>query len=92
MVETNAVFRSGSLVPVMAGPVPREIYPLLARVCGEQELVSEGIAVRDTGRIFAAFVNDPLVTCSLSDAHRLFLEMCENTKEYLSMYDFSSEI
>lgn len=91
VVETNAVFRSGSLVPVMAGPVPGGIYPMIARVCGEQELISEGIAARDTNRIFAAFVNDPLVTCSLSDARRLFREMCENTREYLSMYDLLGE-
>ncbi len=86
VVETNAVFRSGSLVPVFAGPVPSEIHPLITRICAEQELVSEGIAGRDLGKIFAAFANDPLVTCGLSDAGRLFQEMCENTKEYLSMY------
>jgi len=86
VVETNAVFRSGSLVPVFAGPVPSEIHPLITRICAEQELVSEGIAGRDLGKIFAAFANDPLVTCGLADAGRLFQEMCENTKEYLSMY------
>ncbi|MDE6814593.1 MAG: alpha-glucosidase/alpha-galactosidase [Lachnospiraceae bacterium] len=86
VVETNAVFRCGSLDPVLAGPVPSEIYPLVVRICGEQELISEGIAGRDLGKIFAAFANDPLVTCGLSDAGRLFQEMCENTKEYLSMY------
>lgn len=88
VVETNAVFCSGSVTPVMAGPVPCEIYPLISRICGEQELLSEGIARRDLTRIFAAFVDDPLVTCSLSDARRLFEEMCENTRAYLSMYDF----
>lgn len=89
VVETNAVFCSGSVTPVMAGPVPREIYPLIARICGEQELLSEGIAQRDLRMIFAAFANDPLVTCSPGDARRLFQEMCEHTREYLSMYDFS---
>lgn len=92
VVETNAVFRSGSLIPVLAGPVPREIFPMIARICGEQEVISDGIAARDTGKIFTAFANDPLVTCSLCDAHKLFKEMCENTKEYLSMYDFSDEL
>lgn len=91
VVETNAVFRSGSLTPVFAGAIPTEIFPMIARICGEQELVSEGIAARDMGKIFAAFANDPLVTCSLCDARRLFREMCENTKEYLSMYDLSGD-
>lgn len=91
VVETNAVFRAGSLTPVLAGPVPSEIYPLISRICGEQELVSEGIAIRDLNKIFAAFANDPLVTCSLADAKRLFMEMCKNTEKYLSMYDLSTE-
>ncbi len=91
VVETNAVFRSGSLTPVLAGAVPVELFPMIARVCGEQEVISEGIAKRDVKKIFAAFANDPLVTCSLCDARRLFREMCENTKEYLSMFDFSGD-
>lgn len=86
VVETNAVFRAGSLTPVFAGPVPAEIYPLISRICSEQELVSDGIAHRDLAKIFAAFANDPLVTCSLEDAAKLFEEMCQNTKKYLTMY------
>lgn len=89
VVETNAVFRAGSLVPVLAGPIPLEIYALVSRICGEQELTFEGIISRNLDKIFAAFINDPLVTCSLSDARILFKEMCENTKEYLSMYEFA---
>jgi len=87
VVETNAVFRANSLKPVFAGPVPKEIYPLISRICSEQELVSDAIAERDLDKIFAAFANDPLVTCSLADAKKLFKEMCENTKAYLSMYN-----
>lgn len=86
VVETNAVFRSDSVTPVFAGEIPKEIYPLVSRICGEQEAVSDAIAKRDVKAILAAFTNDPLVTCSLSDAEKLFYEMCENTKEYLTMY------
>lgn len=89
VVETNAVFRAGSLQPVFAGPVPKEIYPLVSRVCAEQELVSDGIAERDLNKIFCAFANDPLVTCAVEDARKLFKEMCENTREYLGMYDLT---
>lgn len=88
VVETNAVFRSNSLTPVFAGPIPKEIYALVSRICAEQELVSEGIAERDPEKIFSAFANDPLVTCSVEDARKLFEEMCENTKKYLTMYEF----
>ena len=71
-----------------AGKIPAAIYPLVSRICAEQELVSEGIAQRDLNKIFIAFANDPLVTCGMEDAKKLFDEMCENTKKYLTMYPF----
>ena len=86
VVETNASFRSDSITPVFAGEIPKAIYPLVSRVCGQQEILSEAIAKRDLNEIFNVFANDPLVTCSISDAKKLFDEMCENTKEYLKMY------
>ena len=89
VVETNAVFSDRSVTPVLAGEIPQEIYPLVSRICAEQELVSEGIAKRDLNMIFNAFVSDPLVTCSYEDAKALFKEMVLNTKEYLTSYDLS---
>ncbi len=86
IVETNAVFRAGTLTPVFAGEIPESIYPLVSRVCAQQENISQAIAERDIDKIFACFVNDPLVTCSLSDAKALFNEMVENTKKYLTSY------
>lgn len=91
VVETNAVFASDNVTPVFAGAIPSEIYPLVSRVCGEQEEVAAAIAERDLNRIFAAFVNDPLVTCTYDEAKVLFKEMVENTKEYLSMYNLDWE-
>lgn len=89
VVETNATFRSNEVLPVMAGPIPQPIYALIARVCGEQEEVSDAIANRDLHRIFNAFANDQLVTCSYEDTKKLFKEMVENTKSYLESYDLS---
>ncbi len=89
VVETNAVFSDDSVTPVFAGEIPSEIYPLIARVCGEQEEISAAIAERDLGRIFNAFASDPLTTCSYDEAKALFKEMVENTKDYLGMYDLS---
>jgi alpha-galactosidase len=86
VVETNAVFTSGTVTPVQAGDIPQSIYPLIAPICAEQEMVSEGIANRDVGLIFNAFATDPLVTCSLDDAKLLFAEMVQNTKAYLTDY------
>ncbi len=89
VVETNAVFGAGTVTPVMAGEIPQSIYPLVSRVCGEQEALNDAIARRDVHDILTIFQNDPLVTCSLSDAKKLFREMCENTKKYLTSYDLS---
>lgn len=88
VVETNAVFCADTVTPVLAGEIPKEIYSLVSRICGEQEALSEAIADRDVKRILNIFINDPLVTCSMADAEKLFYEMCENTKEYLSMYQW----
>jgi len=89
VVETNAAFRSNEVAPVMAGEVPVEIYPLISRICAEQELVSKAIANRDLDMIFYAFAADPLVTCCYDDAKKLFKEMVLNTKKYLTSYDLS---
>ncbi len=87
VVETNAIFRSDELKPVFAGNIPNEIYPLVAKICSEQEAVSDAVAKRDLGAIFNAFASDPLVTCSIKDAKKLFDEMVENTKDYLTDYN-----
>lgn len=87
VVETNAVFRSSSLTPVFAGNIPKQIYPMIARISSQQEMISEGCAKRDMKLLFNAFINDPLVTCSIADAKKLFDEMCFNTKVYLKSYN-----
>lgn len=87
VVETNAVFRANNMTPVFAGEIPQSIYPLIARVSGEQQMVSDAIAERDLEKIFMAFANDPLVTCGIENARKLFDEMCQNTKKYLTMYN-----
>lgn len=86
VVETNAVFRDNSLVPVLAGEIPSQIYPLVSRVCGVQEMVAEAIEKRDLELAFLAFCSDPLVNISTCEARKLFDKMIENTKHYLKMY------
>lgn len=89
VVETNAMFRANTLTPVFAGEIPESILPLVSRVATQQENISAAVAERDLEKIFSCFLNDPLVTCSPSDARKLFIEMCENTKQYLSSYNLS---
>ena len=88
VVETNASFTSGNVTPVIAGEIPKEIYPMISRICTMQEILSDAIAQRDVEKIFNVFSNDPLVTCNLDDARELFFKMLNNTKAYLKDYEF----
>lgn len=83
VVETNASFRDNSLIPLLAGNIPMEIYPLISRVCGEQEMIVEAGITRNLELAFNAFVNDPLVTIDVKSARELFDKMIKNTKAYL---------
>ena len=86
VVESNARFCSDTVKPVMAGEIPESIYPLISRACSQQEALDKAIAARDLEAIFCVFCNDPLVTCGMEDARKLFDTMCQNTKKYLSSY------
>lgn len=86
VVETNAVFSDDSMRPVMAGDIPKEIYPLISRVCGNQEIIAEATKTRNLQLAFSAFVNDPLVRLPLNKAKELFNKMIEKTSEYLKEY------
>ena len=87
VVETNAVFASDSVTPVMAGSLPTAIYPLITRIVAEQEQVVEAALTRDLDLAFNAFTNDPLVTVNTTTARALFDEMLQNTKTYLKNYN-----
>jgi len=86
VVETNAVFRDDTVTPVFAGPIPMSIYSQITRALAEQEMVVEAAMERNLEKAYAAFRNDPLVNIPDSDARKLFDEMVENTKDYLSEY------
>lgn len=86
VVETNAVFRDNSLVPVLAGNVPEAVHGLVARVCDAQQTVVKACMNRDLDLAFKAFVNDPLVTINTVEAKKLFDEMVANTSEYIKDY------
>ena len=86
VVETNAVFRDGCLTPVFAGEIPVEIDALVRRIANAQLLLAEAGRERDLEKAFLAFINDPLVNLSFDQARKLFDEMVENTKSYLTEY------
>ena len=86
VVETNAHFTRDRVSPVQSGEIPPAVNQLVSKICYEQLAILEAVEKRDLGLAFAAFTSDPLTTCSLADARKLFDEMVENTKSYLSMY------
>lgn len=86
VVETNARFCADTVKPLFAGEIPASILPLIHRASAQQEALNEAIAARDLEQIFCVFANDPLVTCGMADARKLFDQMCENTKKYLGSY------
>lgn len=90
VVETNAAFTCGSVTPVMGGDIPMEIYPLISRICGNQEIIINACINRDLELAFSAFANDPLVRLPLDKARELFNQMVRNTAKYLPDYDLST--
>jgi len=87
VVETNALFRKNSLTPVIAGELPSWVNGLVLRHVNDQETIVRAGLTKNKDLAFDAFVNDPLVTCSMEDSKALFKEMLDNTKDYLKGWD-----
>ncbi len=87
VVETNAIFRDGCLRPVFAGNVPGEFAALVQHNAEQQLQVAQGAKERDLERVFLAFMTDPQIAIPAADARKLFDEMIENTKAYLTDYN-----
>ena len=86
VVETNASFRDDSVNPIFAGPVPEGVWQLISRHADEQTMIARAGRERNLELAFKAFVNDPLLNLDFPTARRMFDEMVENTKKYLSEY------
>lgn len=88
VVETNAVFGSDSVQPVMAGRLPDELNSLVSRHVYNQETLLKAALRKDRALAFRAFVNDPLLSGLTPDqAEELFATMLDNTKAYLPGWD-----
>ncbi len=88
VVETNAVFTANSVTPTLA-ELPANVYPLVSRVCGNQQILVQAALERDLDKAFLAFSNDSLVRLPLDKARELFVRMLKNTEKYLDSYDLS---
>jgi len=83
IVETNALFQADCVRPVVAGKLPQSVNGLVVRHIYNQETIVTAGLKKDYELAFTAFINDPLVTISLSDAELLYIEMLNNTRAYL---------
>lgn len=90
IVETNALFTSGTVTATLAGAVPKEIHSLISRVCANQQIITEAAMNRDLNLAFTAFLNDPLMKLTTEKAKELYIRMLNNTSKYLSDYDLNS--
>lgn len=91
VVEVNHVFDNNCVRPILANPLPAPVTDLIRPCVESLEECYQGIKTRDLGRIFNAFMAQPMV-CDLSrpDGERLFREMVFGTSEYLDpWYDLS---
>jgi alpha-galactosidase len=86
VVETNAYFTSGSVVPMFAGEMPSPILGLTERIVANQQMLVEAVRRRDLDLAFEAFINDPQKTLDMPTSRKLFREMLDNTRAYLGMY------
>jgi alpha-galactosidase len=83
IIETNAVFEKDHIAPVFAGKLPDDVKALLdPHIQNQADIMESGVNYNKELAI-KAFLNDPLMTISESNARKLFDEMLENTKAYL---------
>ena len=68
---------NGGLSFIVSGlcGLPSDVLSLVSRISNKQEAVIEGIFTKDKELVLDAFCNDPLVTCSLEDARKLYQEI-----------------
>ncbi len=72
---------------MFAGEMPPAILGLTERIVANQQMIVEAVQKRDLSLAFEAFINDPQNTLDMPTSRKLFDEMIENTKKYLTMYD-----
>ena len=84
VVETNALFGLDRIEPVHAGPLPKNILPLVARHVYDQEntLITALTCDRKLG--LTTFLNDPqMAFVKPEDGKKLFDDMLENQRAWL---------
>ena len=72
--------RKDEIVPSVASDPPLAVRQMISHVSDVQQMTLDAICEHDDELLFRAFVNDPLVTIPLSQAHELFEKMLDACK------------
>lgn len=93
IVETNAVFSSGSVKPVYAGKMNPNIKAIVTTYALNQMNLIEAYFTRDKQALFETFYNDPSVArLKRNDAKALFNELIDGTKNNLEKWVIENQI
>ena len=83
VVETNAVFGRDEVRPLVAGPLPAGLQPIIARHVANQELIVQAALTRDRELAFQAILGDPTTRLPVDEAWSMFVEMLQASREFL---------
>ncbi len=92
IVESNCVFSNDTIKPIISNNVNESVKKLIDKNLDCINMCYEGIKNRDLIKIYKAFKNQPLCDkLSSKESKLLFIEMVENTSNYLKdYYDLSN--
>ncbi|MBQ5333450.1 MAG: alpha-glucosidase/alpha-galactosidase [Oscillospiraceae bacterium] len=86
IVETNALISRGSVRAVCGGRLPESAAGLSVRHAYNREAVVRAYVEKDLDIAFNAFLNDPVMTCGLTEATELYREMLSAVRNHLLYY------
>jgi alpha-galactosidase len=84
IVETNALFSSMGVAPLVAGRLPDALMAIVADHAARQSALVDAVMGARWGDLFDLFRTDPLVApLPTEDAGRMFTEMVQATARHL---------
>jgi alpha-galactosidase len=86
IVKTRCLFSKNSVSPIASGAIPAEAASLCVRHIQNAETLVSAAKMRDLDIVFNAFINEPQMTLTLTQASEVFREMLEAAGTRLSYY------
>ena len=83
VVESNALFRHGSVTPVTGEPMPDMPFSFTYRIVSEQEMILQAGMEKDFDLALQALLSDPLCMISTDAACAMLKEMLQANKKMM---------